>query len=699
MARRRVKGPLPSRDRSVGSGETSRFLPWALLALFVPTHAFLAHVPLSPLARGLAVVGGLLLPLAAILALGARSGEERKRSDPDPGGIFPWALFGAAFLVAHLHRLDTLPPWTHSDQAVLQFDALRLRERWDGELLRGGNLIEPLYTWLLALYLKVVPPDGTSVRLFTVLVSLGTTLLSHWAARAFLNRTASFSVAWLTGLGFLPFMVARTGLHSSLVLPATFWCLGILGRHRKARDARGRVLTGLHLGLAVGAGFYTYTSWPAVAAWVLLSTVVLDLKGPVRRPWAAFAATAVAALVALPVLMARMELGSAYASTLFKPDVANGMRAYLIGFLWDGFRSPPFGPASGGSLNALVAGLAFLGAALWRPGRRLGRLLWALSFLAATLLPGALTRYVQMHRVVQAYPFFAAAAALGLLRLSGTVPRRWRTLLVLGFLAASTALDARHFLGPYQDPTRYREENTRHFDAQSPLAAGYLKAWAKERGPLLVLEQFHMRDNGAFAVPLFPIDATRNRRLDAAKADWVAVLTNVHYRPFLEGEFPSSTWFWAGEGARSSAGGMAVGLFPREGATRDRLDRWVAANAWLRNVWDERTRMVWGARHRMPLAVLGEGYPLFKGDPFLETLYFERKASLECLDTEYKEAVQDLRRALLLGYPAAHVYFDLGMMLDLAGDREGATRAYRYAMSCKPDHTLARERLEELSRR
>jgi len=691
---RAVRGARPGLPRP--------FPTATLLALFLVAatlvHALLAHLPLTGLQRSLLIGGGLILPLAFFSIAGRKAPVSR------PPGIrisfFHWAVFAVLFLAAHLYRLGDLPPWTSSDQALLQLDALRLRDRWDWALFRGGNQIEPLATWLLALYLKAVPVGWIPVRLFTVLVSLATALLSYWAARAFLDKPHSFAVLWLTGLGFLPFTVARMGLHSSLVLPAVFWVLGALGRHLRMASASGRLRTGIHLGIATGTGFYIYASWPAVALWVAGSMAVLEFTGKRRRP-AAFAAFAVAALAtAFPMFWARLGRdGVAYAATLFKPDVLGGLRAYLIAFFWDGFRAPPFGSAWGGSLNFLTAGLATAGIAaglsfLSRAARG-----WALSFLAAALLPGVLTRYVQMHRVVQALPFFIAAAAIGLVRVTGVATGRRRSLLLLACLIAASALDAWHYGVPYQDPTRYNEESTQQFDPVSPRVVRHLRAWSSAHGPLFVLEQFHMRDFGAFAVPTYPCDASRNRSLDAGKVSWVAVLTNVHYRAFLEREFPGSHWREMEGGGRTAAGGMVLALIPYGNGTRARLDRWVEANRWLRGVQDVRTRLPWGARHDPALQALKEGYGFFKGDPYLETLYREKKASMQGFDGDHAAAILELRRAILQGFAAANVYFDLGTMLDLSGDARAALKAYRFAAENPGNRTLAQQRIEEILRR
>jgi Flp pilus assembly protein TadD len=90
---------------------------------------------------------------------------------------------------------------------------------------------------------------------------------------------------------------------------------------------------------------------------------------------------------------------------------------------------------------------------------------------------------------------------------------------------------------------------------------------------------------------------------------------------------------------------------------------------------------------------------LFRGDPFLESVYWDRRASVRAFDGRYPEAVKDLEQGVRDGYPSANLWFDLGCMMELAGDAPGARRAYLRAMAIPNSRTVAAERLKALNDR
>jgi Flp pilus assembly protein TadD len=82
-------------------------------------------------------------------------------------------------------------------------------------------------------------------------------------------------------------------------------------------------------------------------------------------------------------------------------------------------------------------------------------------------------------------------------------------------------------------------------------------------------------------------------------------------------------------------------------------------------------------------------YPLFKGDPFLESSYWEKQAQNAFLCRRFADMVQPLLNAIRLGVPEAHLYNRLGVACLATGDFNQADWALKHAMAFKDNQTSA----------
>jgi len=98
------------------------------------------------------------------------------------------------------------------------------------------------------------------------------------------------------------------------------------------------------------------------------------------------------------------------------------------------------------------------------------------------------------------------------------------------------------------------------------------------------------------------------------------------------------------------------------------------------------------------LQILDSLHPLCRGDRFLETTYWEDRAVALELAGDLKGARESCRSALREGYPAAHIYFKMGLLCLNDGQPREAAGYFRQALACPYNLTPARMFLANMER-
>jgi len=240
---------------------------------------------------------------------------------------------------------------------------------------------------------------------------------------------------------------------------------------------------------------------------------------------------------------------------------------------------------------------------------------------------------------------------------------------------------------------------TQKFSYQERTNDGY---WAYRRlaetdqaqGPGLVFSDFLLLDRDhSLHVMSYPFNALLNPRLDASRAQWAGLLTNVHYGAFLKERFPRSHWEYVTPPKNPvrgiDDGGAVVGIIPITSENRKVFTQWTQAHEYFRGLsLEAENAMNDQDLYARQVERLPAGYSLMEGDKFLESVYGEWVAQYH-IGPSLDPNVQAIRRALQKGYPAANLYFKLGNFLAAENKRAEAEQAFAQALKCQPNHTQA----------
>jgi 4-amino-4-deoxy-L-arabinose transferase-like glycosyltransferase len=694
--------------------------PWFYFFVFLFSNLLLSYCHLSIEASLWVGLTGLALPLLIAWRVlpppdGKKPPHLQEFLPPVAGWI--WALTIGIALFSRFYQLTSLSVWPLYDEGMYGSYAAQLSQSWNWKFFFGPSQAPPLYLWGLALLFK-----GWGVSLFTLwlypaILSLITVPVGFWAARAFFSKSFSFFCGTLLALGFWPLYTGRLGVMTGLVLLVECLALGCLGHFLRRKEGGEGNKEALTLGAVTGLGFYTYLHWPVMAAAIAIPVFFFfrreaQNRAPhVSRRAGLFLAAGGLVLAPLAVAFFREGTGqigdylkhlSATSSHSFADQLSVSL-SYAGALFWGMDLSfHTYQPLWGGYLNPLLGALFFLG--LLESIRRWREPLnqWLLLALFLFLLPGLLTSERATSRMILALPILLVIAVFGFHRLLGSSKTK-NTGLAWALLVLSFGLDFYHLAGGYGTIWK----NLDHWKGYEKSYSRYqayllLEKTAASDGPGLIFNDFvpSLADQ-TLSVAVYDFNAAQNPKRSLAQTRWAAVITNVNYRPFLKARFPDGKAYWISKEMNSPDGGWMLWLFPATPSRLETLQRWQAASQALEPFIHESLCYVPGNSFEKMSVILQKAYPAFQGDSFLESCFWEKMADLSTRQalahltpSDPRAVAENLSSAVQKGYPAAHLFRNLGIDAWRNNDIPRARRHFQQAIHAPLNLTDAESALK-----
>ena len=667
-------------------------VPVFFLLLFL-TH-LLASLPFLPLMgrQGL-WIAGILAAFLWMKQQGKRQGKLLFGHSKEQDAYPPWAwvlLILVGFFLRSL-RFWAFPQWPLFDESsILQF-ALELNRHWDWKFFYTDGQIPPLLIWATAVLLKLSQNTFFALEFPVFLISSLTLLAGLVTARRFLPENWAFlSIAFLA-LAYWPIYLQSLSIQA-ICLP--FWEIGVFfllaETFRKGWEKSSGLLIFL-LGAWLGLGYWTYTSWPVVTlAALIISTVGLKQSGWNVRT----SLFLVFGLFSTGIYFIAVSLQSGgYGNHLVGYSAFHGWipaRQVLISSLdyvnfifWGCWSEGIYAPVQGGFLNPLMGAFFWIG--LWEifNEKTLSRFKqWIIPLLLLLLLPGILSQSLQSYRVIQVILPVLGLCALGAYRLLATLPFRTRPVALSLILLISLAWNVSRLTGTL----------TGFINSTAPIRMVYktLKTIAQNQGPGLCFTQFkvHQQTEENLESAVYPFNAAENPRFIFHNSRWASLLVHADEIPFLRKDFPQAQWLQTpiiGSGDDQ----LAIGVIPVTASEEPRFEKWIAMNLWLQK-GDWEYRNVFNAQSYQEALQYWLNPPDFlKGDKFLETCYWERLAEFYYereYETHYFVQLDALKHAVNDGYPAPHLYYNLGCLLLRRRNFSESRKAFEKALRGDPNN-------------
>ncbi len=543
-----------------------------------------------------------------------------------PPPLWVWGIGIFLLIFTRFYHLDSLPYWPIWDEARMAYNAIEFIHQWDSRLLFTESHNEPLIVWTLTPFFKIFGPSIFSLRLYGAVLSLLTVIGGYLAARQFFSKATAFLIAWLLAFTFWPYLLDRISLMACLLAPISAWLFWILGLYLKNSSKTFSKKNLLILCLLNGLGFYSYTAWPVVTL-AVGAALFFQTRGQKSRDWRPllyFAGSTL--LLAFPIIQARLSPhGLDHIHQEWDPmRLWEAPFRYIGNFFWNDCGITPFGPNWGGLLNPILASLGMVGLLECYAYRRSRLIQWFLFGLIVLSLPGMLSRNFEVHRFTPLLIPVLCVGALGLRKegLEWKKPYRWAAIMIL--LAGSLVLDSYHFLNYYARIQLPTQDSANWRPVENYKAYAKLKDISEKEGPLVFLQNLTANIyDSTLRLACYPFNAADNPNLDPQKCCLFAFLIEQDEASVLQSRFPGLQVIPLADGdARQSH--FFLHLIPITPQNQATLQKWLRADEALKPINTEWNDTVSKTFAQKIIPQLMEIHPLFEGDPFLETVFWEK---------------------------------------------------------------------------
>ena len=692
-------------------------IPWVYFGLFCVTLFLLSYTALSFAAKSVVGAIGLALPLYLAFRSASKPGpqeqpaylKELRLSPPLLIGMV--GLFFSVFL--RFYRLESLFRWPNLDEGWIGTIALELSRHWSWKFFYTFGEAPPLTVWSVALMFKLGFPPAFSLWLPPVLVSLLTLATGYWAARQWFSKSFSLVGAGLLAFSYWPLLLGRL-CHQGIWLPG--WvclCLGAWGSFNRVREKSVKRIWAVAMGLAMGLGSFVFTPWLIVILVFLVSLFWTWVVRPGKNPAYFPLALAAMGVTLLPFMLAVFREGygthilslSPWGGWYHFSNLIPNALDYLTMLFWSVVDpEPAYTPVTGGFLNPFLGSFFFLGILELFRFRKNPVAQWVAVAFFIFLLPGDLSLNVETFRVVQVLPLVLFICATGIQTILETLPSAKQWMFLAAFLLISGTLDFHFLASPYENPDRHPENFGRPIKSLERYRAyQILDEVQKTKGPGFFLTGFDTNsfNDPTLSVMTYPFNADLNASLSRELAGqkqspkWLAVFVNTHYEPFLKKRFPEGEWFLVSKGLSLPDGGDMLGIIPITPQNAQTFYNWYKVH----NVFqaaDQRRFLQNDGNLDTVIQILETASLPMGGDPFLESVYWDKRAAYEYQNLNYDQQLLSYQMAVTKGYPTADLYYKWGELLRVKGRLAEAQEAYLKATQAPLDLTPAAQILAAL---
>jgi len=253
-------------------------------------------------------------------------------------------------------------------------------------------------------------------------------------------------------------------------------------------------------------------------------------------------------------------------------------------------------------------------------------------------------------------------------------------------LLISLGLDAYHFTGPYQNENLIPVHARSFRPKEQWKAYQILKTQFDKTKPVLFFgESFAHESNFALDIAMWKSNALHDSEHSLRPAQWAAFLSNVNYKPFLENKFTHLRTYSLASTPAPFDGGYALFLVPLNDANTGIIHKWIS--------FREDLSRIHHAFYLESSSALQADYQRLlsktEGDTFLVSVLLEKSAISYSASGNKSESRRSYEEALKRGYPAAHLYNELGVILAHEGRIPEAFVSFQKALNSPLNLTAA----------
>ncbi|HJT24206.1 MAG TPA: glycosyltransferase family 39 protein, partial [bacterium] len=246
---------------------------WAVFSTLVLANGALAYLPLSLQAKLWIFLAGILLPMGLYgqgkIPTGiAWAPQKPKDLFPVPP-LWVWLSLLGLGLFLRFFMLTDFRSWPTGDEGLQGFFAIELVKKWDWRFFYTSGQHPPLFIWILKIFFQLFSDPFFNLWFPPAVLSFLALLGGCLVSRVFFSKPVAFVLGLLLAFSFWPLEFGRFCVQGSLVPVCELLCLYLFGRFLGASTPESRRMWGVVLGLSLGLGSLTFTSWATVVLFVV----------------------------------------------------------------------------------------------------------------------------------------------------------------------------------------------------------------------------------------------------------------------------------------------------------------------------------------------------------------------------------------------------------------------------------------------
>jgi len=605
-------------------------------------------------------------------------------------------------IVIRFCQLTSMSTWPISDEAIWGFFGMYLSQKWNWDYFYAFTQLPPFSFWSLGLFFKCFGVSLMSLWAFPAILSALTLPLAYWSAKSFFSKSISIVFSCFWAFSFWPIYLDRLCVGHGLLILWQLLTFVILGRFLNRLIERPSIGLALLLGICTSIGFYIlfHAAIMVVYVIIIVTYAILHCRSSNRKQLYAFLFSFF--LGSAPIISAWLRLNhqSDYLHYLwaFKNNVSplsqlKVISLYISGLFWGAdtynYSYRAFG---GGFFNPWLGSLFLIGLIQSLINWKKEINLCLICGLVLFLMPAFLTGEVEMFRMVLALPFILIFCALGLQNLLESASPQMSLISFLIILIIVAFSDFYRLEITYRDFWKANPSVSLHYTKSLQRWKAYeiLDQQAKKNGPGIILTEFDPTPyDQTLTIATYPFNAARNPRLECSKSTWAGVITNVNYVPYLYHQIPSSQWFPLSVGLDTSQDNLVLGIIPVMPNTSKTIYVWLEMEKNLWPITYDLFQTPYGQLNPNISKMLLQCRSSINNDPFLESSLDEKQFLCDMSNHDAASALKYIQQAIALGYPAAHLYNDLGVVWFTLGNYANARKCFNAALRAPLNHTQA----------
>ena len=363
--------------------------------------------------------------------------------------------------------------------------------------------------------------------------------------------------------------------------------------------------------------------------------------------------------------------------------------SYLTCLFWGPLQGDAsYAPTWGGILNPLLGAGFFIGFFdLCGDFKKKG--LAIIPGFLICLLPAFLAGdYVELNRIIQVLPFLLLISAMGFSKMLAAIDNgNLKKVAFLILLLSSSGLDLIHYFKPV---CSYGSLGPSDSGLNPDLRAFQIfKTMNREQGPGLIYTEFlPLKYGHSLYVTTYSFNAASNKKMEQGKCHWAGIVIPSDFQPFLSARFPGSKWYLLQKIQSPSDLGLAVGILGVNPGNFGLFGDWTLAQDLFQRFQLDAERSFNNKKAYLEsIRAVTASYGLIPQDPFLRTCYWEW-ASQYFWDPKGSTNIALLQKAIGEGYPAAHLYRKLALLLETQGRPDQARLMLEKSKKKSPEFTV-----------